>query len=160
MPGAVELSRTDLEAKYTASYVRSVFGDNGNGRPGPRVETALAVARRLADAVLLKAWNEEQISVLVYQDESIRSQVLSLAMSEGMEGRPEWDNGADGPRERMRKNALANLELIVKGELRSRGENHGAGTNPHTRLGSVRTERTPHTFVFAGTKSHPRRGGF
>jgi len=120
----------------------------------------MAVARRLTDAILLKAWTEEQISALVYEDEAIRSQVLSLALSEGMEGRPEWDSGADSTRERMRKVALANLNLIVEGELRSRGENHGAGRNPHTRVGSVRTERTPHTFIFASTKAQQRRGGF
>jgi hypothetical protein len=159
MAGAVEFTLSDLEAQFDASMVKRVFCDNGNGRVGPRLTSALSVARRVADALLLAAWSQEQIEVLVTEDDAVRSAILDLALSEGMKGKLEWDV-AGGVRERMRKAAIENLNLLAQGKLRSVAEAAGAGRNPHTKPGEVNTQRTPHTFIFAPTKARPNRGGF
>lgn len=159
MAGAVDISLGDLNDRFTAKYVTQVFCDNGSNQPGSRVYPAISAARRIADAILLKAWTAAQIEILVAEDDAIRAAILDIALSEGMAGRPQWDT-PDGPRYRMKKSAIENLSLLAQGHLRSVGEAAGAGRNPHTRSGRVNTERTPHTFVFAPSRSKPTRGGF
>lgn len=159
MAGAIDIALSDLEGRFAANLVRGVFCDNGSGQPGPRLQRSISSGRRIADALLLKAWSETQIETLIAEDEAIRGAVLDLILSEGMAGRMEWDVPG-GPRSSLRKNGMETLKLLAEAELRSIAENHGAGTNPHTRRASVRTERNPHTFIFAPSKAQPRRGGF
>lgn len=153
-----DLTLADLEAKFGPSIVRQVFCDDGSGEPGPRLTSALRSGRRIGDAVLLTAWTLDQINELVANDDAVRSAMLSLALSEGMEGRIEWDSDG-GQRERLRKSALETLKLLAKAEERSVAETT-AGRNPHSSIGRVNTRTTPNTFVFAPTRSQPRRGGF
>jgi hypothetical protein len=153
-----DLTLADLVAKFGSTLVNNVFCDDGSGEPGPRLLPSLRAGRRIGDAVLLTAWTVEQISELVANDDAVRSAMLSLAMSEGMEGRIEWDSDG-GPRERMRKAALETLRLLAKAEERSVAERK-AGANPHASVGRVNTRTSPNTFVFAPSRSQPRRGGF
>lgn len=158
MAGTIDITLADLEGQFNARQVQSVFSDDGSGKPGARLQTAISVARRLADGVMLAAWSEAQIVTLVAEDDAIRSAVLDLVMSEGMKGRLEWDTEG-GPRDRLRKAGLENLKLLAQAQLRSVGESK-AGVNPHVKAASARTERNPHTFVFAPSKARPVRGGF
>lgn len=159
MAGAVDLSQSDMEQRFTARRVKDTFCDNGSNVVGPRLFTAISSARRMADAILMAAWTPAQIEVLMAEDDAVRAATLDLAMSEGMVGRLEWEV-AGGPRETLRKGAIETLKMLAQAELRSIAENHGAGTNPHLRRASVHTERTPHTYVFAPSQAKPTRGGF
>lgn len=156
MPAPALITREDLEERYPPQHVRGVFADDGSREPGPRLPVACAVATRLGEAVLLKAWTAEQIRGLVAEDEAIKSAFCKLAMYEGADGKPEW-MGEGRPYASLRKNALETLELLVKAELRSRAE-ATVGANPN-RKGSVSSPDSPQ-FMFAPSKGRPRPGGY
>lgn len=155
---SVDLGYGDLVERFGPNLVRQVFCDNGSGTPGPRLFRSLKSGRRIADSVLLAAWSQEQIETLVAEDDAVRGSALDLVLSEGMAGKLEWDVEG-GARDRLRKAALENLRMLVKGEQRSTAEKT-AGANPHIRAGRVNTQRTPHTFIFAPSRAKPRPGGF
>lgn len=158
MAGAIDISLSDLERKFGSRQVSLTFSDDGSGDPGVRLFDAISSARRIGDAVLLKAWSAEQIETLVSEDSAIRTEILKLVLAEGMLAHLEWED-PNGTRRALRKEALDALDLLVKAELRSRAEAI-AGENPHATSIKVRTQRTPHTFVFAPSAAKPNRGGF
>jgi len=159
MAGAVEITLQDLDDRFTARMVRSVFCDNGSNTPSAsRLGEALSAGRREADAYLMVAWTPEQIETLIVEDSTIRAAVLDLVMAEGMAGRGEWDSEG-GPRDRLEKRASSRLKLLANAEKRSRAEDV-AGINPHTTSVKVRTRTNPQTFVFAPSRAKPTRGGF
>lgn len=159
MTGTVDIYLSDLEEQFDPGLVRQVFCDDGSGVPGPRLFTSCSVARAFADAVLLKAWTLEEIETLILEDPAIKSGVLDLVLAQGMKGRLMWDT-KDGPRETFFKSGMNTLNLVVDGQLRSRAESRGVTKNPHVSMGRVNTQRTPHEFVFAPSRSRPIRGGF
>jgi hypothetical protein len=158
MAGSIDISLSDLMGKFPAQVVSGVFSDDGSGQPGHRLFESISEGRRIADAILLAAWSQEQIETLVQEDAAIRSAVLKLVLAAGMEGRPEWDSEG-GYRDRLFKSATTTLDLLVKAQLRSVGERE-AGENPHASVGRVTHARDPHSFMFASTRGVPRRGGF
>jgi hypothetical protein len=163
MAGAIDISHADLEARFSALQVKRVFCDNGsNTVNGSRIASAISTARRIADAILLTAWNQQQIETIVAEDDAVRSAILDIALSEGMVGRLEWDSD-NGPREKLKKQAVDTLKLLAQCQLRSIAETRGAGENPHGRMGAVRNDRSAargKDFVFAPSKNNPSRGGF
>lgn len=156
MAGTVDVTYSDLVARFGAELPRQVFCDDGSGTPGPRLTTSLRSGRRLADTVLLKAWTREQIEVLVAEDDAIRGAILDIVISDGMLGRLQWESET-GMRVTLRKQGIDTLKMLVSSELESVGS-EVAGKRMNTE--GVRVGRVPASFSMAPSKSRPTRGGF
>ena len=157
MPAPALITQEDIEERYPPQFVSQVFADNGALEPGPRLAVACAVATRLGSAVLMKAWADPVArATLVAEDEAVKSAFCDLAMFEGMKGKPQW-SGQGAPYANLRKDALANLELLVLGQLRSEAEPK-EGANPNRR-GNITTPDCP-ARMFAPTAGRPRPGGY
>ena len=157
MPAPALITQLDLEERYPPQFVSQVFADDGGLEPGARLAVACVVATRQADAVLMKAWPDRAArALLVAEDDAIKSALCDLAMFEGMKGKPQW-SGQGAPYAGLRKDALAMLELLVIGQLRSDGEAK-AGGNPN-RKGNITSPDCPQ-FMFAPNARRPRPGGY
>ena len=157
MAQTARIGQAELERHFKPLTVRQLFSDAGTKDPGPRLAASCMRASRLAEGALLGAWTLEQIDVLFAEDEGIVALTCSLAMACGAEGITAW-SGPGAPFEGLYKRTMSELKEIAAGQLRSRGESKGAGTNP-TITGRIRTVGEP-AFVFAPTRSNPRRGGY
>lgn len=153
------VTEAHMTARFGADKVARVFCDDGSGTAGPRLAVSLEVGSREAESVLLGAWSQEAIVLLVENDEAVRAKVCDLVMADGHSGRPEWQGGADSPSVLMRKQALEFLKELAKAQKRSRAEEQ-AGANPHARGGLVTTARVPHSWTFAPSRDKRPRGGF
>lgn len=156
MAGAVDITIDDLCRSFNADTVRAVFCDDGTGRPGPRLEESLSIARRLGDAILLKGWSPDQIEILIQEDAAIRALVCRLVIAQGMQGKAEW-TGAGAPFENLEARTFQSLERIATGQARSIAESAGAGPNPNV-AGSQAP--SPPCYTFASSRDRPRRGGY
>jgi hypothetical protein len=157
MAGAIDIGLDDLYRVYNPETVRSIFCDDGSGRPSNRLEEAIAIARRLGDAQLLKAWNLAQIETLIVEDAAIRALMCRLIIAEGGQGKLEWSGDpTQNPFDLLEKKVLAQLGAIALGQLRSAGESV-AGANPNI-AGDVST--TCPKRMFAPTREQPRRRGY
>lgn len=151
------ITQEDLEEHYPSQFVRQAFSDDGKLQAGPRLAVACAVATRQGESVLLKAWPAESIPALVRDDEAVKSALCDLAMFEGVKGKPQW-SGQGAPYANLRKDALAALELLALGQLRSIAEKGPAGANPN-RKGNIASPDSP-PFMFAPSRARPRPGGY
>lgn len=157
MAGAIDIGLDDLYRSYNPETVRSIFCDNGSGRPGPRLEESLAIARRMGDAQLLKAWTLAQIETLVVEDVAIRALMCRLTIAVGGQAKIEWaGDPSQNPFALLEKNTISALGSIALGQTRSAGESV-AGANPNI---SGSTTTTCPKRMFAPTREHPRRGGY
>lgn len=158
MPGPVRVNQDDLEAFFPPEHVRAVFSDDGSGNAGPRLTIACDVATRRAEAILRRAWpGNEQLDALFAEDSAVRWAAASLALVQGVQGKPQW-TGPGAPYEGLEKTALKTLDDLAKANTRSRAEANGAGQNPLVK-GSISSPEQPQ-YVFAASKSNPRRGGY
>lgn len=158
MPGPARITQADLEANFPPNHVRAVFCDDGKKNvPGPRLAAACTRASRRAESILLRAWTSEQIDVLFAEDEAIKAETCRLAMAYGVEGKVEW-TGQGAPYQGLEQAALKALKDLADAEQRSRAEREGAGQNPRV-TGNISPTQCPQ-FMFASTKSRPRRGGY
>lgn len=153
------VTQADLNARFGAAQVVRVFCDDGSGTAGPRLPVSLEVGSREAESVLLGAWSQEAIALLVANDEAVKAKVCDLVLADGHSGRPEWQGGPDAPGVQMRKQALEFFRDLAKAQKRSAGEAQ-AGANPHARGGLVTTARVPHSWTFAPSANNRPRGGF
>jgi hypothetical protein len=152
------ITQEDLEERFPPQFVAQVFSDDGSLEPGDRLAVACAVATRIGQAVLLKGWPDaSHHEALVADDEAVKSALCEIAMFEGMKGKPQW-SGQGSPYFTLRKDALAVLELLVQGQLRSVAEKGTAGANPNRR-GNITSPDCPQ-FVFAPSNRRPRPGGY
>jgi hypothetical protein len=151
------ITQEDLEEHYPPQFVLQVFADTGKNEVGPRCAVACAVATRQGESVCLKAWPAERIPTLVAEDEAVKSAFCDLAMFEGVKGKPQW-SGPGAPYANLRKDALASLELLAAGQLRSIAEGKGAGANPN-RKGNIASPDCPPR-MFAPTRARPKPGGY
>lgn len=157
MPAPALITQIDLEERYPPQFVSQVFADNGGLEPGARLAVACVVATRQAQAVLIKGWpDSSQHADLVAEDDAIKSALCDLAMFEGMKGKAAW-SGEGAPYSTLRKDALAMLELLVQGQLRSVAEAK-AGKNPNV-AGRITSPDCPE-FMFAPSQRRPRPGGY
>jgi hypothetical protein len=107
--------------------------------------------------VLIKAWPDPVArAVLIAEDDAVKSALVDLAMFEGMKGKPQW-SGTGAPYATLRKDALAMLELLAQGQLRSAAEPK-AGANPN-RKGNITSPDNPPR-MFAPTNARPKPGGY
>lgn len=150
------VTQADIEARYPADTVRLLWSDKGAGQPGPRLAIAIRVASRMAQAILLKAWSEEQIAELVDKDDAVKDAICDLAVAHGASKKAEW-SGQDRPYAGLDKAARDTLELLVKAKLRSVGEKT-AGGNPNVK-GSIGSGVDPQ-YMFAPSKKRPYPGGY
>lgn len=150
------VTQADIEARYPPNVTRLLWSDNGAGQPGPRMAIAIRVASRMAEAILLKAWSEEQIAELVARDEAVKDAICDLAVAHGAKAKPEW-TGQDRPYAGLEKQARETLELLAKAQLRSVGEKT-AGSNPNVK-GSIGSGVEPQ-YMFAPSKKRPYPGGY
>lgn len=157
MAGATLITQADLEARYPPKNVRAVWCDDGSGQPGPRLAISLAVASRVASAILLKAWPDPaQHVTLVEEDDAVKDAVCDLAMGHGAKAKPEW-SGEGRPYSGLEKAAVDRLELLVKAQLRSVGEVK-AGKNPNLQT-TISSAEDPQ-YMFAPSKGRPNPGGY
>jgi hypothetical protein len=155
MAGAIDITLDDLCGVFDPATVRAVFCDDGTGRPGRRLDTAISAGRRMGDAILMTGWGADAIESLVAEDEGIRTLMCRLIVACGMIGKAEW-SGAGAPYENLEKQTLDRLKMIALGQARSSGESV-AGANPN--IAGVTIPAEPN-FLFAPSASRPRRGGY
>jgi hypothetical protein len=157
LAGPARIDQADLEANFPPKHVRAVFSDDGKLQPGPRLSVACTRASRRAESILLRAWSLAGIDVLYQEDEAVRAETCRLVMAYGVEGKIEW-TGQGAPYAGLEKAALSALKDLADAEVRSRAESLGAGQNPRV-TGNISSPETPQ-YVFAPSKSQPRRGGY
>ena len=156
MAGAIDITFDDLCGNFDPATVTAVFCDDGTGRPGKRLDVAISVGRRLGDAILLKGWPTiEQIETLIAEDDAVRALMCRLIIATGMQGKAEW-TGDGAPHKGLEQRTMAQLELLATAQARSVGE-AAAGKNPNA--GGTIQPGTPN-FMFAPSRSRPRRGGY
>lgn len=158
MAGVDYITLEDLEGRFGSRQVLRVFADDGRPSAGPRLGRSITGASRQADAILLGAFSLDQIATLVTEDQAVLDAVCDIAMAEGMKARFEWA-GDSTPYTTLASEAKKVLKEVASARLRSAGETV-AGANPNARAGLVSTERSPHTFIVAPSRSRPVRGGF
>lgn len=156
MPGPARIDQGDLEQNFPPKHVRLIFSDDGSGNPGPRLAAACLRASRRAESILLRAWSLESIDKLFEEDEAVMAECCRLAIAYGVQGKTEW-SGQGAPYEGTEKAALAALRDLTDGQMRSRGESQGAGTNPTI---TGRSTVPDPQYVFASSAKQPRRGGY
>jgi hypothetical protein len=155
VPTPVLVTQADLEARYTPRVVRQIFSDDGTQNAGPRLAIACETASAQAVALLLKAWSEEQIVTLAFEDPAVKHAICGLAMAIGAAAKPEW-SGEGRPYAGLEKQSISWLKELAAAHIRSRGEAQGAGTNPTI---AGRTNKPTPQYIFAETKGK-RPGGY
>lgn len=156
------LVRGDLDAMVTSRRVDQLFDDDGDGVADPaNLSIFLARAEQKAFSILLRAYNHDEVIVLMQQDQFTRSCVAGIACEYASRRKPEWvDSDGKGRFFQEFKESIEHLEKLSKG----REKTTATPTTNSQAGGRVRpaklSPQTP-TFTFAPTDNiRTPRGGF
>lgn len=153
------ITQAILELHYKPRQVRDAACDDGSGTPGVSLSTALSTASKRAKMILAKGgWNETAIETLVAGDEALQSAVADIAMYELTKRNVAWIDQSGNTILRTAKNdAVKLLEDVAAAHLRPASE-ATAGSN--SRFAGRMNTLTEPQYMFAGSRSKPRPGGY
>lgn len=153
------ITQAILELHYKPRQVRDAACDDGSGTPGTSLATAISTASKRAKMTLVKGgWSETAIEALVDGDEALQAAVCDIAMYELTKRNVAWIDQNGRPILRTAKDdAIQLLEDTASAKLRPASEST-AGSN--SRFKDRMNVRSEPQYMFAGSRSKPRPGGY
>lgn len=153
------ITQAILELHYKPRQVRDAACDDGSGTPGVSLATAISTASKRAKMILAKGgWGDAQIDTLVAGDEALQAAVSDIAMYELTKRNVAWIDQNGRPILRTAKDdAIKLLDDVASAHLRPASE-ATAGSN--TRFNGRMNTPTEPQYMFAGSRSKPRPGGY
>jgi len=153
------ITQAILEAHYKPRQVRDAACDDGSGEPGISLSTAIATASKRAKMILVKGgWSHEAIETLVGDDETLQAAVADIAMYELTKRNLAWLDQQGRPILRTAlTDAIQLLEDVASAKARPESE---ATAGANTRFNNRMNVRREPQYMFAGSRSKPRPGGY